>query len=151
MVSDTLKAKVLGLIKEQSKNLGIDIRVTASIKNYSVLKVNVQSCSIDLKQNLLETIKEKLENGRLIGTDRDYLQRILNTINQECETPSQIPFSVNKLNIMFSGKALELMEKLHAAIRCDYYCESDVGRDYFDVAYYYDLTIGNNKTGFKVI
>lgn len=55
MVSDNLKTKVLDLIKEQSKTLGINIRVTARIKDYSVLKVNIQSCSIDLKQNLIET------------------------------------------------------------------------------------------------
>lgn len=151
MVSYNLKTKVLDLIKDHSKNLGINIRVTARIKDYSVLKVNIQSCSIDLKQNLIETVKDKLENGRLIGTDREYLQNVLNTIEQESETPQHIPFSLHKLNIMFSGKALELLEKVHAAIRCDYYCDSDVGRDYIDVAYYYDLTIGNNKAGFKVI
>lgn len=151
MVSDNLKTKVLDLIKEQSKTLGINIRVTARIKDYSVLKVNIQSCSIDLKQNLIETVKDKLENGRLIGTDREYLQNVLNTIEQESETPQHIPFSLHKLNIMFSGKALELLEKVHAAIRCDYYNHSEVYQDYFDVAYYYDLSIGNNKAGFKVI
>lgn len=151
MVSDNLKTKVLDLIKEQSKNLGINIRVTARIKDYSVLKVNIQSCSIDLKQNLIETVKDKLENGRLIGTDREYLQNVLSVVEQESETQQNVPFSLNKLNIMFSGKALKLLEKVHAAIRCDYYCDSDVGRDYIDVAYYYDLTIGNNKAGFKVI
>ena len=151
MVSDNLKTKVLDLIKDHSKNLGINIRVTARIKDYSVLKVNIQSCSIDLKQNLIETVKDKLENGRLIGTDREYLQNVLSVVEQESETQQNVPFSLNKLNIMFSGKALKLLEKVHAAIRCDYYCDSDVGRDYIDVAYYYDLTIGNNKAGFKVI
>lgn len=151
MVSDNLKIKILGLIKEYSKNLGISIRVTARIKDYSVLKVNIQSCSIDLKQNLIETIRDKLENGRLTGTDREYLQNVISTVEQDSENPQYVPCSLHKLNIMFSGKALELLEKVHTAIRCDYYCDSDVNRDYFDLAYYYDLTIGNNKSGFKVI
>lgn len=151
MVSSNLKDKVLGLIKVQCKTLDINIRVTARIKDYSVLKVNIQSCSIDLKRNIIETVKDKLENGRLLGTDREYLQNVLNKIDQEADSLEHLPFSLHKLNIMFSGKALELMEKIHASIRCDYYCDSDIGRDYIDVAYYYDLTIGNNKAGFKVI
>ena len=97
MVSDNLKTKVLDLIKEQSKTLGINIRVTARIKDYSVLKVNIQSCSIDLKQNLIETVKDKLENGRLIGTDREYLQNVLSVVEQESETQQNVPFSLNKL------------------------------------------------------
>lgn len=151
MVSSNLKDKVLGLIKSHCQNAAINIRVTARIKDYSVLKVNIQSCSIDLKQNLIETVKDKLENGRLIGTDREYLQSVLHKIEHEADTIEHLPFSLHKLNIMFSGKALELMEKIHSAIRCDYYCESDIGRDYIDVAYYYDLTIGKNKAGFNVI
>ena len=142
---------MLYVLNVHSITHGINIRVTARIKDYSVLKVNIQSCSIDLKQNLIETVKDKLENGRLIGTDREYLQNVLSVVEQESETQQNVPFSLNKLNIMFSGKALKLLEKVHAAIRCDYYCDSDVGRDYIDVAYYYDLTIGNNKAGFKVI
>lgn len=151
MVNDTLKSKVIGLIKQSANDMGVNLRVTASIKDYSALKVNIQSCSIDLKQNMIDTIKEKLVNGRLLGTDRDYLQRILSELEQVTEVPQSIPCSEHKLDKLFSGKALELMQRLFTNIRCDYYCNSDVSRDYFDVAYYYDLTIGKNKAGFKVI
>ncbi len=151
MVTDTLKSKVLGLIKQSATDLGVNLRVTARIKDYSALKVNIQSCSIDLKQNMLDTIKDKLLNGRLLGTDREYLQIVLSNLEQETDEPQSLPCSEYKLDKLFSGQALELMEKLFASIRCDYYCNSDSARDYFDVAYYYELTIGKNKSGFKVV
>ena len=87
MVTDTLKSKVLGLIKQSATDLGVNLRVTARIKDYSALKVNIQSCSIDLKQNMLDTIKDKLVNGRLLGTDREYLQSVLSNLEQETDEP----------------------------------------------------------------
>lgn len=151
MVSDNLKSKVMGLIKQSATDLGVNLRVTARIKDYSALKINIQSCSIDLRQNMLDTIKDKLVNGCLLGSDREYLQRVLSDLEQESEEPKSLPCSEYKIDKLFSGSALELMQKLYANIRCDYYCNSDAGRDYFDVAYYYSLTIGNNKAGFKFI
>lgn len=151
MVSDALKKKVLGLIQESSKNLGVKTNVTARIKDFMSLKVNIQSCSLDLKQNLIDTVKHQLEHGRLLGTEREYLESVLCEAERETDEPNHVHCSVHRLKKLFSGQSLELLEKIHSDIRCDYYCNSDVGRDYIDVAYYYDLTIGKNKTGFRVI
>lgn len=151
MVSDKLKNKVINLINETSKSMDIKIKTTAKIKDFRVLKINIQSCSIDLKQNQIETIKNLLENGCLLGTDREYLTRTLANIEDTKDMPTYVQCSEHSLKKLFSGKALDLIEKIYSNIRCDYYENSDVSRDYFDVAYYYDLSIGNNKVGFQVI
>lgn len=151
MVSEVLKNKVIGLISETTKEMGIKLYATAKIHNYLVLKVNIQSCSIDLKTNLIETVKSTLDKGGLIGTDKEYLEEVLKCAILHKDVQSHVHCNVHHLKKLFSGDALELLEKIHANVRCDYYSDSDIGRDYIDVGYYYDLTIGNNKTGFRVI
>ncbi|EOZ8645425.1 hypothetical protein ACQWTT_001176 [Acinetobacter baumannii] len=151
MVSVVLKDKVIGLINETKSDMGIKLNVTAKIQNTLTLKVNIQSCSIDLKSNLLETVKMTLEKGGLIGTHREYLQNILEDAEKNKNIQSQVHCDVHHLKKLFSGDALKLLEQIHKNIRCEYYCDSDIGRDYIDIGYYYHLTIGNNKTGFKVI
>lgn len=150
MVDQDLKNKVTGLIASSCSALGVKLKFSARIQHCLTLIINIQSCSIDLKQNLIDTIKDKLVNGRLLGTERECLERLLQENSQESEQPSELAFSTYHLDKCFSGVALELMQKIYENIRCDYYDNSDPMRDYHDVAYYYRLTIGKNKKGFQV-
>lgn len=153
--SKDLKIKVSGMIKDLAKNLGLKANVNISIQNYSKLSVNIKSCSIDLQQNIIETVEsriKKLENeGCYSIHEMDKLQNILNKNRNfvQCdEFPTGIEFSSNDPELCFSGVALEFIKGVLAAIKCEYYDKSDLHQGYIDCAYYWNLNIGKNKGGF---
>lgn len=60
----------------------------------------------------------------------------------------KIYFSEYDLDHYFSGEALAFVTDVLTTIKCNYEDRSDLMRDYFDVSYYYQLSIGDNKNGF---
>lgn len=147
-----LKSKILDLIKQTAKKHGVNIRATCSNKRHNVYKVNVQSCSIDLMGNYLETTKENLEKIEIPYHQRQEIQSCMERTlegGNEFDHPKAY-FSEWNLDHYFSGKTLELVKDLLDCVKCEYEDRSDVMRDYHDVSYYYDFDIGNNKKGFMV-
>ena len=146
-----LKDKVNGLIKAVAKEMGVKLSFSIKRENCSKISVNIRSCSIDLVKEHREYVENKMayynENPHLkecrsydrIASLHNYLMR------------DEIRFSKDNPDEIFSGKALELMEKIRDAVKCDYYNDSDAMRDYFDIAYYYDISIGDSASGFKVV
>lgn len=152
-----LKAKVLDLIKTHCAEKQIKIGVTAKIEHHSTLHVNVQSCTIDLVQNMIDTctiringLKENGCYGVAEMQDLEYMLDIAKSNASNFENYRKIDLRHSEVEKYFSGEALSLVKKIKECIAVDYYNNSDVQSDYFDVAYYWSFYIGNNKGGFKV-
>lgn len=148
--SKELKVKVNNLIKAVAKEMDIKLGFSIKIENCSKISVNIRSCSIDLAKEHREYVEKKMayydENPRLKeGRSYDRIAHLSNKLSRD-----EIYFNKDDPAEIFSGKALELMEKIRDAVKCDYYNDSDAMRDYFDIAYYYDISIGESASGFKV-
>lgn len=155
--SKELKAKVIDLIKTEAKAKDIKITLNTKIVHDMRLVVNVSACSIDLKQNLLDTLQatlDKLKAQATVGSlEIQSLERMLkaNLSRSDAESADYgLDFNVQYLDRFFSGEALDLVRAVVKSIKCDYFNNSDLASDYFDVSYYWDLKIGKNKGGFKV-
>lgn len=148
------KAVIMAKIKDVAKELDIKATVSCRIVNLSTFKVNIKSCSIDLCENLITTCEEKIaslkESGCYGVREMEELEtRLVRNINARTRKES-LEFSHNNLEKCFSGKALEFMTKVRDSILFNYHDNSNVYTDYHDVAYYWDLDIGNNNDGFIV-
>lgn len=153
--SKELKTKVVGLIKDQAKSRDIKITLSSKIVNHSTLKVNISACSINLRNNLIQTLTERLNSMKVSGcygvNEYERAEKaLLDNTNMTDESMQLrgLNFSYNDLDQYFSGAALNLVEDIVRAIKCDFYDNSNVMIDYFDTAYYWDLSIGENKGGF---
>ena len=149
--SKELKDKVNALIKEVAKEMNVKLGFSIKIENHSKISVNIRSCSIDLAKEHREFIEERYNyviEHNLQEVPR--YERIVQ-IKNYLDNYGEIRFSKDNPDEVFSGKALELMEKIRDAVKCEYYNDSDVMRDYFDIAYYYDIKIGDSASGFKVV
>lgn len=145
-----LKVKVNNLIKAVAKEMNIKLGFSIKIENCSKISVNIRSCSIDLAKEHREYVESKMayynENSHLKECqDFERVDSLHNYLMRD-----EIRFSKDNPNEIFSGKALVLMEKIRDAVKCDYYNDSDSMSDYFDIAYYYDISIGDSASGFKV-
>ena len=153
--SKELKTKVVGLIKDQAKAKDIKITLNTKIVNYSTLKVNISACSIDLRTNLIQTLNARLDSMKQSGcygvNEYETLEKALadntNRTDENIEYYG-LSFSTNYLDRYFTGEALNLVEDILKSIKCDFYDNSNPMVDYFDTAYYWDLSIGKNKGGF---
>lgn len=154
--SKELKEKVVSLIKDKAKEMNIKVELNVKIRNYSTLCVNIKGCSIDLKQNLIDTVSARIaeleESGCYSIFEMERLQKLLNeNANKGVDYHENYGLSFDsELQKSFSGQALEFVKSVMDAIKCDYYDNSDPMTDYFDTAYYYDLSIGKNKNGLIV-
>jgi len=152
--SQELKAKVIGLIKDYAKEAGVQLKINSKIHHHSSLKVNISACSIDLRANMIETLEKRLEAFKAEGnysvsefnSASKMLEKTKNMTAEYMETYG-IGFNLHYLNHFFSGDALALIQGMIKAIKCDHYNHSDPTTDYFNVAYYWELTIGKNKGG----
>ena len=142
--SKELKVKVNAMIKAIAKDMGIKLGFSIKLENYSKIIVNIRSCSIDLAAEHRAYVEEKMsyynENPHLKEGNRyDRIAHLHNKLMRD-----EIYFNKDKPADIFSGKALELLEKILAAVKCDHYDDSDAMRYYFDAAYYYDICIADN-------
>ena len=152
-----LKTKVVNLIKDQAKAKDIKITLNAKIVHHSTLKVNISACSIDLRQNMIETLQNRMETMKKEGgysvSEWNSLEKTLNeNINATIDKMETygLGFNLHYLDRFFSGDALALIRDVIKSIKCDHYDNSDYASDYFDTAYYWALSIGKNKGGLVV-
>jgi hypothetical protein len=98
------------------------------------IAINIKSAPVDFIKNFNETVARQpggFRNG----------------------SPAEKYISVNQYwyKEHFSGKALELLDKIVPAMySADYYDNSDAQYDYFDTAYYIDVSIGKYNKPFEV-
>lgn len=144
------KDKIMSLIKQNIKDHGVKAHVTCAVKNHRSYNVNIKSCSIDLFQNYKETIQNHLDQAELLYMYRERMKGNLERTLQGGDEyiHPKLYFCEDNLDHYFSGKALAFIKDVLASVKYDYEDRSDAMRDYFDVSYYYSLSVGNNKNGF---
>lgn len=149
LASKELKDKINLLVKDIAKDMDIKLGFSIKIADCQKIILNIRSCSIDLASLHKESVESKYNHLIAIKDDGRRFDRFSslhydlmeNNINFSCDKPEEI----------FEGKALELLQKIRDAVKCDFYNDSDSTHDYFDIAYYYDIRIGDGKSGFKVV
>ena len=132
-VSKELKAKVADLMKAE---FGKDpkargFKYSLSINHYSTLVCTISEGSIDFVSNTNEKNKEKYGDNY---------------------TPAGNHIQVNEyhLDSNFTGKALEVLQKIKKFLDTDNFDHSDVMTDYFHVAHYIDIQYVMDTNEFRV-
>ena len=126
------KAKIKANLDKALKGTGV--KFSLSVRNHMAIAINIKSAPVDFIKNFNETVARQpggFRNG----------------------SPAEKYISVNQYwyKEHFSGKALELLDKIVPAMySADYYDNSDAQYDYFDTAYYIDVSIGKYNKPFEV-
>lgn len=124
------KARIVAAVKPVLQKYGL--KGTFSVRNHMTICLSITSGKIDFVENYIHTDASK-NYGRPMDAQR------------VADTRKNGNFSVNPYWYQehFTGTALkaikEIIKGLYAA---DYYDHSDAQTDYFDTAYYIDLSIG---------
>lgn len=157
-----IKNRIDGLLKE--KGFDRSVKFSMKIENYSKLVLNISACKVDLKENLMNRLNERknelLNSGCYSVNELESIENYIGQnerIDVDSEWNRDLNFhyhssnSKEDLGKFFSGEALEILWLIHEAVHVGWYNNSDAMIDYFDVDFYFDLNIGDNKGGFKVI
>ncbi|MEG1299451.1 MAG: hypothetical protein RSC93_01915 [Erysipelotrichaceae bacterium] len=158
----TIKNDIDGSLKEHG--FGNKVKYSMKIEHYSTLVLNIKSCHVDLKENLLNRLNERknelLESGCYGVREMEMIENYISK-NEKIDVDSEWNRDLNfhyhskgskeDLGKFFTGEALDVLWAIHEAVHKDWYDESDAMTDYFNVDFYFTLKIGDNKGGFSVI
>ena len=115
---------------------GTGVKYSLSVRSHMTIVCTVKSAPIDLIDNYNKTVANRpggFRNGYSI---------------EENTCLDVNPYWYKE---HFSGKALELVDKIVKAMyTANYYDNSDAMTDYFDTAYYVDVNIGKWNKPFEV-
>lgn len=118
------------LITALCKKYGITATVSGS--NSRTLTVTIRKGKIDFLGNYVDTADTCQTNGR---QQKDnalfYKKRGYMTVNHYC------------IDWQYTGIALDFMTELLAVMKIGHYDHSDSMTDYFDVAWYIDINVGD--------
>ena len=124
-INQETKAKISSMLKPVLKKYGV--KGTLRIHNHSQITLNIKEGSIDFIQNYMDTVK------------RDTSDRYLD-VN---------PYWYHE---HFSGKAKSFLEEALMALKgANWYDRSNCQIDYFDVAYYVGISIGQWNKPYQMI
>lgn len=135
-VSKELKAKVAASLKVALKD--VNIKYSLSVQNHSSLRITISRSNIDFIGNY---------NAKAIVDRRTgYGNEILKITADN--------FNVNHhwLDTSFDGEALKVLEVITKCLYSEeYYNNSDVMSDYFDVSHYIDICVGSWNKPYELI
>lgn len=137
-----IQSSIISLTQEFAQQNGINqLSVGVSIEG-NIIRLNVESCSIDLKNDLNDTLKSSLqalkENPFNQSTKISSVELMIKANNDASTT--KLSFHPYHLDLCFTGKAFDLML---------YLCSTLKYLDQFN-GYLWSVTIGLNDGGFKV-
>lgn len=113
---------------------GTGVKFSLSVRSHMTIVCTIKSAPIDLIANYNKTVGNRPGGFRNGNEAVNYLD-----VN---------PYWYKE---HFSGKALELVDKIVKAMyTANYYDNSDAMTDYFDTAYYVDVNIGKWNKPFEV-
>jgi len=124
-MNQTKKSEIKQNLDLICKPLGI--KYSLKVRNHLSIAMTIKSAPVDFITNYNETAKTFQRPGSWDRVGNNYIQ-------------------VNPYHYQnhFSGKALEVITKIMAALKsAGWYDNSDAQTDYFDTAYYTDLEIGS--------
>lgn len=118
-----------GLISALCKKYGITATVSGS--NSSTLTVTIRKGWIDFLGNYVDTVKSIIaQDGRHID------------LAQQRKNSGYFQVNHYYLDRQFSGIALDFMTDLLAIMKIGHYDNSDIMTDYFDIAWYIGINVG---------
>lgn len=130
-VQKEVVTKVREALKVLNKEYGMKTSVSGT--NSSSLKVRILSGKIDFIQNRID----------MLTNDNRYTEaEKAHNIKYMTEFNSGIQVNHYWLDTVFSGIALEYLEKLKAIMSVDHWDKSDIQSDYFNCAYFMNIDIG---------
>lgn len=122
-VSQELKAKLAPKIKAICKKYGV--KASLSVRNHSVLCLNIKSGKIDFISDYNLTVGEKYNDNIGYQKPTTYIQ--VNTYWYKDH---------------FSGEAYHFLSEVIPAMNAGNHDNSDIQVDYFDVGWYIDVNVG---------
>jgi hypothetical protein len=129
-VSEEVIAKARTALKVLNKEFGV--KSTLSGKGGSTLHLTIAEGRIDFIANYLQNINDKRAQYYY---DTDW---IIDSVTKK----QNIGVNHYHLDSLFSGIALEYLEKAKEIMHADHWDKSDIMTDYFYCAYYVNMSIG---------
>ena len=136
-VTQEIITKARTALKALNKEYGV--KATLSGKGDSTLYLTIAEGPIDFISNYCENVKTKRHQ-------RD-TEQVITWVTKEQN------ISVNQyyLDSSFSGIALEYLEKAKAIMHVDHWDKSDIQSDYFNCAYYVNISVGRWNKPYKFV
>lgn len=129
-MDQTRKAKIANAIKPILAKYGV--KGSLSVRNHSTICLTIKSGKIDFIENYIKTDEEKPYAKHFSEDQVAYIRK-----NQSIDVN---PYWFQE---HFTGKAKAFLTEAFKALKsADWYDESDIQTDYFNIAYYVDLNIG---------
>ncbi len=117
------------LVNQLCKKYGVSATVSGS--NSSKITITIRKGVIDFLGNHVETLRHDITNNQQhIESAKWYMNRGYLPVNRYC------------VKNRFSGIALDFMNELLDIVETGHYDNSDPMSEYFDVAWYIEITIG---------
>jgi hypothetical protein len=136
-VTQEVITKARTALKALNKEYGV--KATLSGKGDSTLYLTIAEGKIDFINNFCENVTAKRRQHDT--------QQVIDWVTKEQN------ISVNQyyLDSSFDGIALEYLEKAKAIMHVDHYDHSDIQSDYFNCAYYVNISVGRWNKGYKLV
>lgn len=132
------KAKISALLKPVLKKYGV--KGTLRVDNHSTITLNIKAGSVDFIQNYIATDRNKPYAKYM---SEDQVEHI--TEKQYLDVN---PYWYHE---HFSGKAKSFLKEAMSALQgAGWYDRSDIQTDYFDIAYYVGISIGQWNKPYQV-
>jgi hypothetical protein len=128
------KAKISVALKPILKKYGI--KGTLSVRSHMCIVLTLKSGKIDFVENLIQTNKFKINDAQIANLRNNRV------------------FDVNPhwFQEQYTGVAKNFLTEAFAALKsAGWYDRSDAMTDYFDTAYYVDLSVGKWKQPYEVV
>lgn len=117
-------------IKAILKKYGV--KGSLSVNNHSTFVLNIKSGSIDFIENFIKTDAKLIHGGKMSQDRIDYIRK------EQCLDVNPYWYQEH-----FSGKALNFLKEIFAAMNNGNHDNSDIQTDYFDVGWYVDVNVGS--------
>jgi hypothetical protein len=136
-VSEEVITKARTALKALNKEYGV--KATLSGKGDSTLYLTIAEGKIDFVGNFCENVTAKRRQHDT--------QQVIDWVIKEQN------ISVNQyyLDSSFDGIALEYLEKAKEIMHVDHYDHSDIQSDYFNCAYYVNISVGRWNKPYKLV
>jgi hypothetical protein len=131
-MSQEKKKKIAEELKKVLKGTGI--KYTLGVHNHSTIVMKIKAGPVDFIGNYIETLSQKPQYQRTMDTKMTYMQ--VNDFHYKDQ---------------FTGKALEILEKIIPTMNVGNHNRSDILTDYFDVGWYLSVNIGTWDAPYQVV
>ena len=138
-VSQEKKASLAPAIKAILKKYGV--KGTLAVRNHSTLVLNIKSGGIDFIENFIETDKKKPYAKYMSEDEVAYIRK-----------KKSIDVNPYWYHEHFSGKAKKFLTEIVASMKGpEFFDHTDAQIDYFHVAHYFDINIGQYNKPYEVV